>query len=92
MKSLIFAPKAHLRSSAKEPTIVPGFASVLCNDSWSCLSAETGCVSNDLEGPKRWGVGICIVLIESGGEVRVLREISNQKWSYVRLRTPDFQI
>ena len=61
--------------------MVPGFASVLCYDSWSCSSAETGCVSNDLEGPKRWGVGTCIVLIESGGEVRVLREITDQKWT-----------
>ena len=70
------APKAHLRSSAKEPTMVPRFASVLVKLSWSCSGAGTGCASNDLEGPKRWGVGICIVLMESGGEVRGPREIT----------------
>ena len=63
----LVAPKAHLRSSAKELTMVPGFASVLVKLSWSCLRAGTEWLPTLAEAQIRWGVASCIVLMESGG-------------------------
>ena len=53
-------------------TMVPGFASMLCNVYWRCSRLKTECVhtmSND-SAIKLYGVGTCIVLTKSTGVMR----------------------
>ena len=72
--------------------MVPRFVSVLVKLYWSCLRARTECVHTSVELKIHRGVGTYIVLMKSGGVMRVPTVLGDPNWSYIAVQTPDFLI